>query len=85
MRRYISRQKLLHKIKRYVSSHMMDELTVVKYQVDETQSLIEYTIPYLRQQYDDYTFSIIVTMNWTKFLYEFYSNSHFLYTLLRFI
>ena len=78
MRRYISRQKLLHKIKIYVSSHMMDELTVVKYQVDETQLLIDIIVPYLLQQYDDYTFSIIVIMNWTKFLYEFYSNSHFL-------
>ena len=32
----------------------------------------------LMLQYDDYTFSIIVTMNWTKFLYKFYSNNHFL-------
>ena len=27
--------------------HMIDELTVVKYQVDETQFLIEYIVPYV--------------------------------------
>ena len=55
MRRYISRRKLLHKMKEIcVSSHMMDDLTVVKYQVDETQLLIyiiytyEYILPYLQ-------------------------------------
>ena len=28
-------------------SHMMDELTVVKYQVDEIQLVIEYIVPYV--------------------------------------
>ena len=31
----------------YMCHHVIDELTVVKYQVDETQLLIEYIVPYV--------------------------------------
>ena len=48
MRWYVLRRKLLHKMKDIaMCHHVIDELTVVKYQVDETQLLIEYIVPYV--------------------------------------
>ena len=54
MRQYISRQKILHKMKEVCGaiSHKMDELIVRKHQVDGTQLLIYcyihvYSLPYL--------------------------------------
>ena len=82
------RRKLLHRMKEvcHATSHMMkDELIAVDHQVDGTRLLIYidiYTFAILvspvKCYCNLYFLSFIVTMYWTKLLYELYSNSHVL-------
>ena len=64
---------------------MKDELIVEEHQVEGTRLLIYidvYTfailVPQVRCYYNLYLLSFIVTIYWTQFLYELYSNSHVL-------
>ena len=82
------RRKLLHRMKEVcgaTSPMMKDELIVEEHQVDGTRLLIYidiYTFAILVSQVrcccNLYLLSFIVTMYWTKFLYELYSNSRVL-------
>ena len=77
------RRKLLHRKKEVcgaTSRMMKDELIVAEHQVDRTWLLIyiyffAILAPQLRCYCILYLLSFIVTMYWTKFLYEVYSNS----------
>ena len=86
------RKKLLHRMKKVcgaTSRMMKDKLIVGEHQVDGTRLLIYiYTYLYInlfailvsqvRCYCNMYLLSFIVTMYWTKFLYELYSNSRVL-------
>ena len=87
------RRKLLHRMKEVcgATSRMMDELIVGEHKVDGTQLLIYiyiylyidvYFFVILTSQVRCYCIlylhSFIVTMYWTTFLYELYSNSRVL-------
>ena len=91
------RRKLLHRMKEVCGStrRMMDELIVEKHQVDGTRLLIyiyicihrcinffAILVSQVRCYCNLYLLSFIVTMYWTKCLYELYSNSH---VLIRYI
>ena len=85
---FMMRQKLLHGMKEVcgATSHMMkNELIVGEHQEDETRLLIYRCINFfailvsqVRCYCNLYLLSFIVTMYWTKFLFELYSNSRFL-------
>ena len=86
------RRKLLHRMKEVCGAtrRMMDELIVKEHQVDGTRLLIYIYIIHrcinffailvsqVRCYCNQYLLSFIVTMYWTKFLYELYSNSRVL-------
>ena len=80
---FMMRRKLLHRMKEVcgVTRRMMDELIVEEHQVDRTRLLIYiyiyiYTnffailVSQVRCYCNLYLLSFIVTMYWTKFLYE---------------
>ena len=88
------RRKSLHRMKKVfgATSHMMkDELIVGEHQVDGTRLLIYIYILFIHR-YNFfainasqvrcycilYFLSFIVTMYWTKYLYELFSKSHVL-------
>ena len=90
---FMMRLKLLHRMKEVcgATSHMMkDEFIEGEHQVDGTQISIIYiytkmylkNLPIFASQLRCYCIlyllSFIVTMYWTKFQYEFYSNSRVL-------
>ena len=89
---FMMRRKSLHRMKEVCGAtrHMMkDELIVEEHQVDGTQLLIyifihrcinffAILVSQVRCYCNLYLLSFIVTMYWTKFLYELYSNSRVL-------
>ena len=79
------RRKLLHRISGATSRMMEDELIVGEHQEDGTRLFIHRCINFfsilvsqLRYYCNQYLLNFIVTMYWTKFLFELYSNGRVL-------